>query len=147
MTDLRFDLPVTDDSTQHYWDGLAGGKLRIKRCADCGRAHFYPRPFCPHCWSERVAWEDASGRGTVYTFTVVRRNDLPPFGSRVPYVAAIVDLDEGPRVMTNLVDCPIEDVRIGLPVEAVFREVDDLTLAYFRRLEDRTAEAAAIGAV
>jgi uncharacterized OB-fold protein len=132
MSELRFDLPVVDATTQPYWDGLAEGVLRIKRCDGCGRSHFYPRPFCPHCWSERVVWQDTSGYGTLYTFSVVRANDLPPFGKRVPYVAAVVQLDEGPRVMTNLVDCEIDEVWIGMPVEAVFREVDGLTLAYFR---------------
>ncbi|MGH9211449.1 MAG: Zn-ribbon domain-containing OB-fold protein [Acidimicrobiales bacterium] len=143
----RFDLPVVDDSTQPYWDGLAKGVLRLKRCGDCGRAHFYPRPFCPHCWSEQVHWEDASGRGVVYTFSVIRANDLPPFGPRVPYVAAVVELAEGPRVMTNLVDCEVDAVRIGLPVVLAPREVDGLRLAYFRpaSVDDRPPDPEASG--
>lgn len=132
MTDLRFDLPTVDPSTQPYWDGVAAGVLRIKRCGECGRAHFYPRPFCPHCWSERVQWEDSSGRGVVYTYSVVRSNDLPPFPARVPYVAAIVELDEGPRVMTNLVDVGPDDVHIGMAVVLACRELDGLKLACFR---------------
>ena len=72
-----------------------------------------------------MAWEDARGTGTVYTFSVVHRNDLPPFNERVPYVAAIVELDEGPRMMTNVVDCGIDDVAVGMPVEVTFRTIDD----------------------
>jgi len=129
----RFDLPSPDVTTEEFWAATRDGRLLIKRCADCGRAHYYPRTFCPFCWSERVDWEDASGRGTLYTYSVVHQNDLPPFPSRVPYVAAIVDLEEGPRVMTNIVDCELDDLRVGMPVEVTFREeTDDVSLALFR---------------
>jgi hypothetical protein len=80
-----------------------------------------------------VHWEDARGTGTVYTFSVVHRNDLPPFNERVPYVAAVVELDEGPRLMTNVVDCDISDVTVGMPVEVTFRAIDEtVTIAVFR---------------
>jgi uncharacterized OB-fold protein len=72
-----------------------------------------------------VAWEQARGTGTVYTFSVVHRNDLPPFNERVPYVAAIVELDEGPRLMTNVVDCDVDDVAVGMGVSVAFRAIDD----------------------
>jgi uncharacterized OB-fold protein len=80
-----------------------------------------------------VAWEEASGRGTVYTWSVVRRNELPPFSERVPYVTAIVDLDEGPRIMTNIVDTAPADVRIGMAVEVTFQPLgEDLRYPVFR---------------
>jgi uncharacterized OB-fold protein len=130
---VRFDLPTPDPSTQHFWDGTKEGKLRIRRCGDCGRAHFYPRPFCPYCWSENVSWEDASGQATLYTYSIVYVNDLPPFNERVPYVAAVVDLDEGPRMMTNVVDCALEELRVGMALDVIFRqETDDITLPVFR---------------
>jgi uncharacterized OB-fold protein len=131
----RFDLPAPDPSTKDWWAAAKDGRLLVTRCRACTRAHHYPRPFCPHCWSEDVEWEAASGRGTVYTFSTVRVNDLPPFGDKVPYTVAIVELDEGPRLMTNLVDCEPEDVRIGMPVEVTFREqagAGEFTLAMFR---------------
>ncbi|MEU6469581.1 Zn-ribbon domain-containing OB-fold protein [Streptomyces massasporeus] len=103
MTGNRFDLPEPDAFTRTYWDAAAEGRLLIRRCGDCGRAHHYPREFCPHCWSEDVTWETASGRATLYTWSVVHRNDLPPFPDRVPYVAAVVELAEGPRMMTEIV--------------------------------------------
>ncbi|SMQ17063.1 hypothetical protein SAMN06272771_3445 [Streptomyces sp. Ag82_O1-12] len=104
MTGHRFDRPEPDAFTRTYWDAAAEGRLLIRRCGDCGRAHHYPREFCPHCWSENVTWETASGRATLYTWSVVHRNDLPPFPDRVPYVAAVVELAEGPRMMTEIVD-------------------------------------------
>ncbi|MBB4714468.1 Zn-ribbon domain-containing OB-fold protein [Streptomyces luteogriseus] len=103
MTGRRFDLPEPDAFTRTYWDAAAEGRLLIRRCGACGRAHHYPREFCPHCWSEDVTWETASGRATLYTWSVVHRNDLPPFAERVPYVAAVVELAEGPRMMTEIV--------------------------------------------
>ncbi|GCD45026.1 hypothetical protein GKJPGBOP_04746 [Streptomyces paromomycinus] len=119
----RYDLPGTDAFSRVYWDAAAQGRLLLRRCrADgCGAAHHYPREFCPRCWSEDVEWEEASGRATLYTWSVVHRNDLPPFGERVPYVAAVVDLAEGPRMMTEVVDCPEADLRIGMPLRVRFR--------------------------
>lgn len=128
----RFDLPTPDEDTQPVWDGLREGRLLIKRCASCGRAHYYPRTFCPHCWSTDVDWEEASGQGTVYTFSVVHQNDLPPFNERVPYVAAIVELDEGPRMMTNIVDCELDGLAVGQRVEVTYRALsDDVTVPLF----------------
>ena len=89
-----------------------------------------------------MAWEEARGTGTVYTFSVVHRNDLPPFNERVPYVAAIVELDEGPRLMTNVVDCEFEDVTVGMPVEVAFRAIDDtVTIPVFRPRSGYTSAA------
>ncbi|MEU7718330.1 Zn-ribbon domain-containing OB-fold protein [Streptomyces tibetensis] len=124
----RFDLPEADAFTRTYWDAAAEGRLLIRRCGACGRAHHYPREFCPHCWSEDVTWETASGRATLYTWSVVHRNDLPPFSDRVPYVAAVVELAEGPRMMTEIVVAAPhrdgEDVGLsgGADLEVVFRE-------------------------
>jgi uncharacterized OB-fold protein len=130
---MRFDLPTPDDDSRPFWDGAREGRFLLKRCRDCGRAHFYPRPFCPHCWSEAVEWEEATGRGTVYTWSVVHQNDLPPFDERVPYVAAIVELEEGPRAMTNLVEVDHDAVAVGMPVEVTFQPIsDDVTIPVFR---------------
>ena len=130
---MRFDLPTPDDDTRGFWDAAREGTFLIKRCRSCGRAHYYPRPFCPHCWSEEVDWEEASGRATVYTYSVVYQNDLPPFGERVPYVAAVVDLEEGPRAMTNVVDCEPDALEVGMPVEVTFRELnEEFTVPVFK---------------
>jgi uncharacterized protein len=128
----RFDLPEADAFSRTYWDAAAEGRLLVRRCGACGRAHHYPREFCPHCWSEDVRWEEVSGRATLYTWSVVHRNDLPPFGERVPYVAAVVDLVEGPRMMTEVVECAAADLRVGMEVEAVFREAGEFRVPVFR---------------
>jgi uncharacterized protein len=115
-------LPVPDLETAPYWDATREGKLLIKECRSCGRAFFYPRNHCPRCWSTDTAWREASGRGTVYTFTIVYQNDLPPFRDRLPYVVAIVELDEGVRMTSNIEGIAPEDVRCGMPVLVAFRE-------------------------
>lgn len=122
---MRFDLPQPEADTEHWWDAAFEGRLLLRRCLECGVAHFYPRPFCPTCWSDRVEWVEASGRATLYTYSVVHRNDLPPWPDRVPYVAAVVDLEEGPRMMTNVVDCAHDDLRVGMELDLTFRDLDD----------------------
>ncbi|WP_338897634.1 OB-fold domain-containing protein [Streptomyces sp. TG1A-60] len=130
----RFDLPEADAFTRTYWDAAADGRLLLRRCGatDCGRAHHCPREFCPYCWSEDVRWEEASGRATLYTWSVVHRNDLPPFGERTPYVAAVVDLVEGPRMMSEVVECAEADLRVGMGLDVVFREAGDFVVPVFR---------------
>ncbi len=133
MDSLRFDLPTPDESTKAFWDAAIEEKLLIKRCGACGRAHYYPRPFCPYCWSEDVSWVEASGKATLYTWSVVYHNDLPPFVERVPYVAAVVDLEEGPRMMTNVVACETDHLHVGMDLEVAFQQVaEGVTIPVFR---------------
>jgi len=122
---VRYDLPIPDDYTRTWWDAAAERRLLIVRCAACGEAHYYPRSFCPRCGAEEVAWEEASGLATLYTWSVVHQNDLPPFRDKVPYVAAIVDLAEGPRMMTNVVDTEPSSLRVGMALRVDFEELDD----------------------
>jgi uncharacterized OB-fold protein len=124
-------LPSPDAETVPYWEAAREGRFLLKRCNGCGAAHFYPRPFCPHCWSDDVEWFEASGRATLYTFSIVRRNDLPPFNERVPYVAAVVDLEEGPRMITNVIGCEFDAVEIGMALTVAFREDGDYSLPVF----------------
>jgi uncharacterized OB-fold protein len=116
-------LPEPDAFTRPYWQAAAEGRLLIRRClaARCGAAHHYPRELCPYCWSEEVVWEEARGHATLYTWSVVHSNDLPPFAGRVPYVAAVVDLDEGPRMMTEIVGCAHDALRVGMDLRVCFR--------------------------
>ena len=133
MAAVRFDIPTPDLETQPFWDGCRAGKFLVRNCNACGEDHFYPRPFCPKCWSDDVEWKQASGRATLYTYSIVHQNDLPPFNERVPYVAAVVELEEGPRVMTNIEGVPFEDLRVGMPVVVDFKPLDDeITIAIFR---------------
>lgn len=122
MTAARHDVPEADAFTRTYWDAAADGTLLIRHCRACDRPHHYPREFCPHCWSEDVQWRPANGRAELYTWSVVHRNDLPPFGERTPYVAAVVQLAEGPRMMTEVVDAPPEILCAGLGLQVGFRD-------------------------
>jgi uncharacterized OB-fold protein len=124
---------MIEDESRPWWDALKEGRLLIGRCGSCGEAHFYPRPFCPRCWSEDVSLEEASGRATLYTWSVVHQNDLPPFGGQVPYVAAVVELAEGPKMMTRVVGCEESDLAIGMDLVVDFTDLDDeLRIAVFR---------------
>jgi uncharacterized protein len=129
----RYDLPVPDRYTQLWWDAAAQRRLLVVRCRSCAKAHYYPRPFCPHCGSDDVGWEDASGDGTLYTWSVVHLNDLPPFRDKVPYVAAMVDLAEGPRMMTEVVGADPAELRVGMAVRVDFAPLDaDFHVPVFR---------------
>jgi uncharacterized protein len=142
MSQIQFDVPIVDAGTQPYWDGIAEGKLLIKRCRNCSQAHFYPRGFCPHCWSENVEWEQASGLASLYTWSVVHVNDLPPFNRRVPYIAAVVQLAEGPRLLTNVIHCPLADLRAELPLELTCRAAEEggPVLPFFQPRSARQAD-------
>src|SRR5205823_5958732 len=99
-------------------------ELWLMRCNDCHEAYFYPRPICPKCFSRNTAWFQASGRGHLYAFSIVHRPPAPAFGDQVPYIAAIVELEEGPRMPTNLINVEPdpEKVKIGMAVEVVFED-------------------------
>ena len=123
---------MIEAESEPYWAALQDGKLLLKLCAACGKHHSYPRPFCPHCWSDDVAWVEAGGGATLYTHSMVYRNDLPPFGPQVPYLAAVVDLDEGPRMMTRIVDHEDADIQIGMRLRLRTEVVtDEVTMAVF----------------
>ena len=107
--------PEANPETKPFWDAAAEGKLLIKRCRACGEAHYYPRALCPHCFSAETAWQEARGEGTIYSYSVVRR------GAPVPYAIAYVTLAEGVTMMTNIVDCDLDAVRIGQRVRVVFK--------------------------
>ena len=127
-------LPEPTPETQEFWDGLRRHELRIQRCQECRQHYFYPRPFCPRCHSTDVEWTTVSGRGTVETF-VINHRPSPGFADDAPYVIAVVTLDEGPRLMTNLVDvAPApQHVSADMPVEIVYDDVTaELTLPKFR---------------
>ena len=121
---LPAPAPVVLPEVKPYWEATAAGQLVLPHCEECNQVIWYPRPFCPECASTRVKWVQASGRGTVYSFTVNRRGvaDLPAYRDAGVYVLAYVELEEGPRVMTNIVDCDADAVRIGQKVEAVFHD-------------------------
>lgn len=115
--------------TQPFWEGTRAGELRVQRCDDCGRFRWTPQLACPHCWSERCRWIATSGRGSVYSYTRIERPQDPRIFPE-PYVLAVVALEEGVHLLTNLVDCAPEALRIGLPVEVRFERRDDEISVY-----------------
>lgn len=125
-------LPVPTPETRHFWEGTLAGELRLQRCLDCERTYFPPRPFCPWCGGRRVAVFAASGRGRLYSYVIHHR---PVPGFTPPYAIAVVELAEGPRLMTNLVDVPAtpEALRLDMPLEVVFERVsEEIALPLFR---------------
>ena len=116
--------PVPDAESEPYWKAAHEGRLTVQRCTECGACQLYPRWRCLRCLGQ-VEWVDASGGGTVYSFTVIRQNFSRSFRHLIPYVVALVDLDEGPRLMSNLVDIDPDDVRIGMRVRARFEPVSE----------------------
>lgn len=125
-------LPAQDAGSRRYWQAAREHRLEIPRCLDCERHHFYPRELCPHCSSPRLEWSEVSGRGTIYSFTVARRPAGPAFRDEVPYVVALVELEEGPRMLSNVVGADPDSVAIGQPVRVVFEDVtEEVTLPKF----------------
>jgi len=132
---LPASLLVQDSDSRPYWEGLAQGELRIQRCNACSKAVFYPRALCPHCYADQLSWIVASGKGTIYSYTVAHQA-FGPFAADVPFVVALIELEEGVRMMSRLLDAPRERVTIGAAVRVTFEKVEeDLTLPYFRLLE------------
>ena len=109
--------PPVSPETKPFWDAAAEGTLLLKHCESCGELHYYPRAACPFCGSERTAWQPASGRGTIYSYSVFRR-------APVPYAIAYVTLDEGPTMMTNIVEADLDALRIGQRVRVRFTPTD-----------------------
>ncbi len=127
--------PVPNPDNAPFWDACARGELRLQRCQQCGAWRHHPRPMCPQCGSTASEWARASGRGVVHTFTIVHGPTLPAFQERLPYNIVAVALDEGVYMVSNLVDCPVEAIRIGMPVEVVFEPLTDtIALPKFRAL-------------
>lgn len=120
--------PLPIEVTAPYWDGLAAGEVRLQRCEDCGTWVFYPRHRCPSCLSDSLRWHPVSGRGTVYTFTIARQPTHPAFADELPQVLAVVELEEGPRLTTTLVDVAPDAVGVGLAVEPALDRSDDGTV-------------------
>ena len=127
-------LPQPTPDTKPFWDGCKEHRLVLPRCQDCNQFHYYPRAHCPHCWSRDLTWEQVSGRGKLYSY-VINYRPAPGFQDDAPYSIAVVELDEGPRMMTNIVGVPQtpEDLVLDMALEVSFEDVnDEITLPKFR---------------
>ena len=117
-TERKIPAPAVNPEIKPYFDAAGEGRLLVKKCKTCGQYHHYPRAICPHCFSDQTEWTEAKGTGTVYTYSVLRR------GAPVPYCIAYVTLDEGVTMMTNIVDCDLDAVKIGMKVKVAFKPTD-----------------------
>lgn len=120
-------LPSPNALTAPYWQAAHQRELKLPHCEACAKFHFYPRSACPHCGSTQLGWHTASGKGEVYSFTVVHRAPSKGFEELVPYVVAVVALAEGPHLMTRLTQVQTDAVRIGMPVQVDFEKQDEET--------------------
>ena len=117
--------PEPNGDSRPYWDAARENRLLIRKCCDCGTLHFMPRHLCPACWSDKLEWVESQGRGTVNTFSIIHRAPTPDFGANTPYVIAMIDLDEGPRMFANIIGENALQVAIGDRVWVTFEERGD----------------------
>lgn len=138
LAEYRKPLPQPTPETQDFWDGARAGELRLQRCSDCANVYFPPRPFCPACASRSVSSFTASGRGRLYSY-VINHRPAPGFEADAPYAVAIVELEEGPRMMTNItgVEQTPEALPIDVPVVVSFEPASEtISLPKFRPLQE-----------
>lgn len=128
--------PTANADSQPYWDGARERKLLIRKCNDCGSFHFMPRHVCPECWSTQLEWIESAGTGSVHSYSIIRRASDPAYSAETPYVTALIELDEGPRMVTNILGDNALAVAIGDRVSVDFEERGDgAVLPQFRRTE------------
>ena len=129
-------LPLIEPDAKPYWDYLKQHRMHVQQCQACAAYYFPPSDYCPNCLSDRVEWRPVSGRATVYAWVTMHRAYTPAYEGDVPYNVSLVDLEEGARLWTNVIDCPPDDVRCGLAVEVVYEDVTpEITLAKFRPVQ------------
>lgn len=125
--------PVHTRWSEEFWAGIDRRELLVQVCTDCGKLAGYPKVFCPHCYSDALEWKAVSGRGKIYSFSTITANPPSTFIDEVPYTIVIVELDDGPRFLSSLVEADIDKVACEAPVEVVYERVDgDLVLPLFR---------------
>ena len=129
-TGWKRPLPTPSPLTRPFWEATKQGRLVLQRCSRCGEYVWTPQPVCRTCLTETLEWTPVSGRGSIYSFVVIERAATPAFNA--PYAIVVVELEEGPRMLSDLVDVNVEDVRIGMPVEVAFEDAGEVGLYHFR---------------
>ena len=133
MSEYKKPLPQAEPYSQAFWDATKQNKLLIQVCGECDSRIFFPRKQCPECWSEKLDWIEATGKANIYAFSVTYEGVEAAFRDDLPIVLAWVDLPEGIRMQTNIIDCDPDDIEIGQSVEVIFkRATDEITLPFFR---------------
>ncbi len=127
-------IPEASPVLAPYFGAARAGRLVVQRCAGCGALRFPPRELCSACLATDATWQEVSGRGEIFSYNVMHQVYHPGFATEVPYAVVVVKLEEGPKITSNLVDCPLGEIAIGMPVEVVFEELSsEVTLPKFRR--------------
>jgi len=133
MKEYGKPLPKPTPWSKPFWDGCKRHELLIQNCRDCQKPIFYPKMFCPHCLSKNLEWMKASGRGVIYSYTIVSSYAPTEFSNDTPYIVAIINLKEGVRMMSNITGCPIDKVKCDMDVEVVFDDIsEEITLPKFK---------------
>lgn len=136
MSTLPNPAPTITQANGAFWAATAEGRFQLQRCNECDTVLWFPRRHCPSCWTENVATFDASGKGSIYSFTIIRKGAML-YKDSGPFVVAYVELAEGPRIMTNIVDCDVEAVKVGMAVEVVWHDTGQGNALYrFRPTTD-----------
>jgi uncharacterized OB-fold protein len=123
--EIEYKTPACDEETRPFWEGCGRHELLLQRCRDCGAVQHRPRAACVSCRADAIEYFAASGRGKVHTYTITQQNQAPPFRGALPYVLAYVELEEGPRLLSNVVGCEPDAVRIGMPVQVEFCDTEE----------------------
>jgi len=125
-------IPRPAPESVPYWEAAKQHKFQVPHCNACGKFWFPPSASCPHCLSTDYEWTQLSGKGKVYSFVSYHRAWHPSYEGKTPYNVSLVDLDEGPRLISNVIGCPYDQVKIGMPVEVVYEDNEEYTLPKFR---------------
>lgn len=121
------------ECNRKYWDKIKEGALYLQQCSRCHRFVFYPRSLCPYCWGSDLEWKPVSGKGRLYSYTVVNVSALPEFADETPYIYTVIELDEGVKMPGTIVECSINEARVDMPVEVCFTERQGRKLPVFKR--------------
>ena len=130
MSEYIKPLPKPSAISKPFWDSVRQHKLTAQQCSACSKLRHLPKPFCPYCLSEEWSWAALSGQGEVYTFTIMHRAPGPGFEQDIPLPVALVELKEGIRMLSNIVGCPPEQIRVGMQVKAVYEDINDQTTLF-----------------
>lgn len=132
MSEYKKPLPVIQPHSKAFWEGTKEDKLLVQQCQDCSAYMSYPRQFCTECWSENLGWKESSGKATVFSVTTLYEGVEPGFQEDLPLVLAWVDLPEGVRLNTSILDVEVGEVEIGMEVQVVYKKLtDEITMPYF----------------
>lgn len=137
MADYTKPLPILSELNREFWEGCKVGEIRLQKCDDCGEFRYPPNPLCRHCLSLKTTWVKSKGTGTVFSYVVYHQAFHKGFQEEIPYIVALIDLEEGVRLVSRIRKCPIDTVSVGMKVSAIFEPAtDELTLPFFEPVKD-----------